>query len=485
MAMLGKRRPPRRSAGHSGLVRAPQAPRQAVDEADTPVIIERLSHEGRGVATRPSGKTLFVDCALPGETVVAAVHRQRTRFDEAHVRELISASAQRVTPPCPHFGSCGGCSLQHMTVDAQREHKKGVVTEWLGRQGLVINDEIEGLFGERSDYRRRARIGVNLDRQGQVIMGFRAAGSHRLVRITECPVLVPALSRLLKPLQALLQGLDAPRDVGHLELVAIADQPLIVVRQVTPRPADRQRWQQFGAEQAVAIALDGGQPSAQSASRPLEWVTPAPRLRDPLPLPGLPQAALAYEPGDFIQVNAEVNHRMLAWIIERLAPAPAERCLDLYAGIGNFSFPLALSGASVTAVEGSAAMVERLKANAVRLALSIKARQANLEQTAAVTALLAEEAPELVLLDPPRQGAEAVCKALARSLSQPAPGASPARRIAYVSCNPATLARDVAHLVHGGYRIRHVAVADIFVHTSHLETLMILDAPDRRGMQDP
>lgn len=464
MALLGKKRPPRAASGKSGLargasVRVSDVP-SAAGEAPALLHIERLAHDGRGIA-RLAGKTLFVDRALPGERVEVAIHRTRKRFDEAHVKKRLIDAPERVEPPCHHFGQCGGCDLQHLEVPAQRAHKHAVVQDLLLRQGIAWSEPVAALNGEQQGYRRRARLGVKVDGSGQVHLGFRAAGSHHLVDIAACPVLVTPLQRLLAPLRALLTALEAPRLVGHIELLATDAACVVLVRQLKAHANDQARWAAFVAEHDARLAMWQGREAPE-----LHWWGEPVALSDTLALPGLPPITLAFEPGDFLQVNAEVNRQMVAHVVAWLAPQGAQ-VVDLFAGIGNFSLPLAAAGASVHAVEGAAAMVERLAGNARANGLAVTAQQADLFQADKVSALFdAYGAADAVVLDPPRSGALEVCRALA---------ARPVSRVAYVSCDPATLARDAALLVQAGYRIRQVAVADMFLHTAHMETLMLFE----------
>lgn len=462
MALLGKRRPARQRSGVSGLHRRhAEAQRPAELEADGEAVsIERLAHDGRGVARSAAGKTLFVEGALPGERVEVAVHRTRKRFDEAHVRTLLEPAPERVTPPCAHYGQCGGCDMQHLEVAAQRRHKGSVLTDLLGREGIELAQPVGLLAGQSLGYRRRARLGVKVDAQGDVHLGFRARHASRLVDIQACEVLVPELAALLMPLRAQLSELEAPRLVGHLELIAADSTRVVVIRQLRENPADLQRWREFGQANEVVVArlLGRDEPT-------LEWLGEPASLGYRLPL-GEAELRLGFAPGDFIQVNEEINREMVRTVREWLAPATGQRLLDLFAGIGNFSLPLAADGARVAAVEGNPAMVARLEANARDSAFELEAYQANLNDETAVAALLARLAPDIVVLDPPRDGADAVCRAL---VERPVP------KLVYIACDPATLARDAARLVHGGYGIVQAVVADMFVHTSHLESLLLLE----------
>ncbi len=275
MAMLGKRRPRRERSGVSGLQGRQPQPKPAApgDDQAQGLRIERLAHDGREVAHDATGKALFVEGALPGERVEAAVHRTRKRFDEAHVREVLEASPERVEPPCEYYARCGGCDLQHLAVPAQRRHKQAVLVDLLARQGIAVDGEPELLAGAGQGYRRRARLGVKLDAEGQLHLGFRARHSHRLVDIEHCTILVPELDALLVPLHRQVASLQAPRQVGHLELLASDQGVTLVVRQLKEHAADREAWRTFGAEHGLHLAWLAGRDAPE-----LEWLTPRPTL---------------------------------------------------------------------------------------------------------------------------------------------------------------------------------------------------------------
>ncbi|WP_298840268.1 23S rRNA (uracil(1939)-C(5))-methyltransferase RlmD [uncultured Salinicola sp.] len=459
MAMLGKKRTPavRRE-------RQVSRPATAASADAGTLTVERLAHDGRGVARDGEGKTVFVDAALPGERVEVAIHRQRKRYDEAHVRERLSDAASRVEPPCVYATRCGGCDLQHLSVAGQREHKRQVLVDLLGRQGIDAPEDVAILAGDDAGYRRRARLGVKRDAQGRVHLGFRARGSEQLVDIDSCHVLAPSLAALLPRLRAQLESLEAPRHVGHLELLLTdGDVVTVVVRQLRQVPEDEQRWRAFAAREALACALRRGRETAE-----LVWLSDQPRLVTTVSGRRRP-VSLALTPGDFLQVNAPVNQRLIDTLRDWLAPGRDDSLLDLFAGIGNFSLALAEDAARITAVEGSNAMVERLRDNARRNGLDVDALQADLSDPgSAVDALIAEH--DTVLLDPPREGASAICRRLADS------GVA---RVAYVSCDPASLARDAAHLLAGGFVLSRLAMADMFPHTAHLESLALFERPAR------
>nr|WP_297458795.1 23S rRNA (uracil(1939)-C(5))-methyltransferase RlmD [uncultured Halomonas sp.] len=481
MAMLGKRRPARAPSRRSvsANARADVSP-----EADAGVDILRLAHDGRGVARDAAGKMLFVDQALPGERVRVAVHRSRKRFDEAHVREWLQTSPERAAPACGHYTQCGGCDLQHLTLAAQRHYKRDVLVDQLARQGLTLASLPSILAGSALGYRRRARLGVKVDAQGRVRLGFRARGSHHLVDIERCPILTPRLAGLLAPLRQRLGELAAPRQVGHIELIDSDDDVAVVIRQLRDNPGDERAWHTWSDRHGVRLALLEGRenptlrwlgcssaPEPRCSSASESRCVKAPELRYTL-LSGERLLRLGFAPGDFLQVNAEVNQALVSTALDWLRPSGSERVLDLFAGVGNFALTLAPHVAQVTAMEGSPAMVERIAANARRNALyNVEARQADLNRAPAL-----ERAFDLAVLDPPRDGAEALCRALAESQ---------VARLLYVSCDAATLARDVAHLVQGGYRIARAAVADMFVQTAHLESMLLLEReggqPTRTG----
>lgn len=465
MGALGKRRPARPRSGVSGLqARQREAPAAPPSRDEGAILaIQGLAHDGRGVARTAAGKTVFVQGALPGERVEVAVHRTRQRYDEAHVRTLVEASPERVTPPCAHFARCGGCDLQHLSLAGQRRHKQAVLRELLARQGLAPGGEPELLVDAGEGYRRRARLGVKVDADGGVHLGFRARHSHRLVDIEACPVLVPELSVLLGALREHVATLEAPRQVGHLELSTSDAGVTLVVRQLRDQPADTARWRALAEARGLHLARWVGREAPV-----FEWLTPSVELASRLRV-AAQEVTLSFSPGDFLQANEAVNQRMVTTALAWLAPlAAGERVLDLFAGVGNFSLPLAAQGARVRAVEGSPAMVERLADNARRNGLSVEARQADLNDSAACLALLEDPDLATVVLDPPRDGAETACRLLARH---------PVSRVLYISCDPATLARDAAHLVRAGYVVSRWAVADMFAHTAHLESMLLLENP--------
>ena len=431
-------------------------------EAET-LEIESLTHDGRGIA-RPGGKTVFVGGALPAERVTARRVRRHRKYDEARLLSVERSSPERVAARCPHFGVCGGCSMQHLDPQAQLRTKERHLLDELERVGrLRPVQRLAPIEAEPWGYRRRARLGVKyVPKKGGVLVGFRESLSPLIAEIDECAVLPPSVSALIRPLAVLVGELSIRARLPQIE-VAVADNAVALVVRVleAPNVADRELLRAFADQHSVEIYL---QPGGLASVEPL--TPPATALHYPLDEHDL---ILGFGPTDFIQVNARVNERMIARAIEQLAPRPGERLLDLYCGLGNFSLPLARRMAGVTGIEGDAALVARARANA----------QANHISNAAFhVADLGQELPDyewarasydLVLLDPPRVGARMAVGQIARWRP---------RRVVYVSCHPSSLARDAGILVHElGFVLTGAGVIDMFPHTAHVESMAVFDAP--------
>ena len=424
------------------------------------VRIDDLDHEGRGVG-RVNGKVVFVDGALPGERVRARCTTTAKRFDEAVVEAVAEASADRVEPFCPVFGRCGGCTLQHLAPTAQRDQRERRVHDELARAaGAPPADWLPALTGPATGYRMRARMTVRHVRRQGVLLGFRERAGRHVVDTDVCAILDPRLERLIPGLKELIASLDRPERVSALELVA-GDGDTVVAFQYAGAPgeADRTRLAGYQHQSGVMVAVAaGGPPVAVDPDRPPDAY---------YALPG-EDLVLRFAAGDFVQANATVNRELVARAMDLLAPASGEVMLDLYCGIGNFSLPAARRGAAVTGIEGDAGLVERAAANARGNGLAGRARfhQADLAAVP-LGAWLQRLQPAAVLLDPPRAGAQEAVDAL---VQRPPP------RIVYVSCDPATLARDVGRLVGaGGYRLRAAGIADMFPHTGHVEAIAALE----------
>ena len=419
--------------------------------------IERLANDGRGIAFI-EGRTWFVSGALAGEEVEARVLGAHGKVVEARTERVFKASEIRRQAPCVHAGKCGGCSVQHLPHEEQLALKQRMLAEQLSRvAGVEPQEWAAPLTGPEFGYRRRARIAVRWDaRAKRLDVGFRAAGSQDIVAIDHCLVLVQALQPIMTGLPAMLRQLGNPKALGHVELFsgsAIA----VLLRHMAPlNDTDMKVLQDFCITHNAQLWLQGeGEPQPVDLTRALGYRLETWGLK------------LAYRPGDFVQVNAGVNEAMVAQAIKWLAPQADERILDLFCGLGNFALPLAQKTREVVAVEGVATMVERAAQNAVSNSLhNAVFFQADLSQPL-VDATWAKAGFNAVLLDPPRDGAYEVVRKLS---------GLGAKRLVYVSCNPATLARDTVELMKQGYRLKRAAILDMFPQTAHVEAMALFEA---------
>jgi 23S rRNA (uracil1939-C5)-methyltransferase len=423
--------------------------------------IESMDQEGRGV-TRIGGKTVFVDGALPGELVSLRRTRRQRRHDEAVVVEVQRASPERVSPRCPHYGVCGGCSLQHLDHGAQLEAKRRVFAETLARIGGVAPGEwLPPLTGPAFGYRRRARLGCRfVDKKARVLVGFRERGSPLLADLASCEVLAAPVGMLIAALAELVGTLEVHRRVAQIE-VAVGDNVTALVLRVLDDPphADLDRLREFESRHGVALYLQRG-----GLDTVLPLSPPAVPLR--YGLAGLP-AGIEFAPTDFVQVNGELNRLMVARALDLPEPRPADRALDLYCGLGNFSLPLAQRTAAVVGVEGDAALVARARANAARNGIGNAAFHAANLAAESQAGDWARGRYDLVLLDPPRAGAREIL---------PVAAASRPRRMVYVSCHSGSFARDAGILAGElGYRLAAAGIMDMFPQTSHVETIALFE----------
>ena len=424
--------------------------------------IESLDHEGRGV-THVDGKAVFIEGALPGEEVEYAVERQRPSYEVGQLVRVLSPSALRVTPRCPHFGTCGGCSMQHLDATAQAAVKQRVLEDALWHIGKLRAETIySAIHGPSWGYRFRARIGARfVPAKGGMLIGFRERKSSYIADLTGCDVLPPHVSSLLPALHELIGGLSIPDRIPQIELaMGDDDVTVLVFRHLEAlTAADIKRLVAFADAHAVQVWLQPKGPDSIRRLHPKE----AQGLSYSLPEFGV---KLDFRPTDFTQVNVQTNQLLMRRAMQLLAPQPGERIADLFCGLGNFSLPIARSGARVVGIEGSDTLVARAAANARAngLAANAEFHAANLfEVTPDSFAALGRF--DRMLIDPPRDGAIAVVKAL---------GDDAPPRIVYVSCNPATLARDAAVLVREkGYVLRGAGIANLFPHTSHVESIAL------------
>ncbi|MGH8136173.1 MAG: 23S rRNA (uracil(1939)-C(5))-methyltransferase RlmD [Steroidobacteraceae bacterium] len=430
--------------------------------------ISSLDHDGRGVA-RIDGKAVFIEGALPGERVRLRRTHRRRRHDEAVMVELLQASPDRVIPRCRHFGDCGGCTLQHLSHDAQLAAKDRQVAEELERIGGVKPETwLPPLAGKVWSYRRRARLGCKyVAAKGRVLVGFRERGSPYLADIRHCDVLVEPVGDLIAKLAELIGALSIRDRVPQIEVAAADNATVLILRVLDPpSEADLARLREFQALHAVELHL---QPGGLDTVVPL--TPPATRLH--YEIPELP-AGIEFAPTDFVQVNAGLNRQMIGRAFALLAPAAGDQALDLFCGLGNFSLPLARRVSQVVGVEGDPGLVARARANALRNGVE-NAEFHTADLSADVSrAPWAHREYDLVLLDPPRAGAREVLPVLV---------ASRPRRIVYISCHAGTLARDAGILVQlHGYKLVAAGIMDMFPHTSHVESIALFEpANDRRS----
>lgn len=434
--------------------------------------VESLDHEGQGVA-HVDGKVVFIDGALPGETVRYRVRRSRPRFDNADLVDVVRASPMRTPPRCTHFGACGGCATQHLDTAAQLAVKQRVLEDSLRHIGQVRAEQIlPPIHGPDWGYRFRARLSARwIARKNSVLVGFHEKRSSFIADMHGCEVLPPRIGRLIAPLRALVERLSLRERLPQVE-VALGDALDVLVFRVMdpPTPADEALLRAFADEWGVSVWLQPKGPDTVFRFYPPE----GPPLDYQLPEFGL---RLEFAPTEFTQVNPHINRMLVSRAMRLLDPHPGERIADWFCGLGNFTLPIAQLGADVLGVEGSAALTRRALANARLNGLAARVRfaEANLFEIDEV-ALAAYGGFDKWLIDPPRDGALALCKAIpATSAEAGASGAGP-RSIVYVSCNAATLARDASILVHTkGYALRAAGVANMFPHTAHVESVALFE----------
>ena len=440
--------------------------RKALPKEPVRCEIETLSHDGRGIA-RQDGKTQFVDGALAGETVMAKMVSSRSKFDELRTLEVLEASPERQTPPCEFADLCGGCSLQHMSSDAQIRFKEATLREHFAHFGGIEPEQwVEPMRSESTlGYRRKARLGVRyVQARESVLVGFREKRNSFLTDIDKCVVMDPRIGERITPLRQMLGELDAYNRIPQVEVACGDDVAAMIFRNMDDlSDADRERLIGFGQAHDLHIYLQPKGPDTVHRIWPVSDSHADERLSYRLDDFGL---TLQFHPGDFTQVNAGINRSMVKRAVEWLDVQPGERVLDLFCGLGNFTLPLATRGGQVVGVEGDDAMVVRGRENASLNHLdNIEFHGADLHGDFTGQSW-AKEGFDKILIDPPRSGAEDICRYLT------AFGAS---KVVYVSCNPATLARDAGVIVRNGYRLVRVGVMDMFPHTTHVESIALFE----------
>jgi len=414
--------------------------------------IERLDHNGCGVAML-NKKPVFIEQTLPEETVKLKITEQKSKYLRGKIIEIIKGSDNRIEPLCQHYRLCGGCDLQHLAFEEHLAFKQQKITQLFERNQIKQSlPWQESILSEPWHYRRKARLGVQYDKQGHVTLGFRQKGTNQLTAIKQCHVLVEDISSIFLPLKKVLEGLSLSRSVGHIEVIE-TEQVNIVIRQLKKlNDEDKACWLSCGKENQWQIFIDDGeQVMPLTDNKPLSY-----RLLNNL--------ELTFNSQDFIQINHQVNKKMVQQAMTWLSLSPTDVVLDLFCGLGNFSVSLAQKVQQVIGVEGVQTMVDRATDNARNNQLD----NCQFYQTDLNADWLSQDWAKIpfdkVLLDPARAGALEAIEQLV-TLTVPS--------ILYVSCDPSTLARDAKKLIGQGYSIEKIALIDMFSQTKHVETMVL------------
>lgn len=432
------------------------------------VDIESLSHEGRGVA-HIDGKAIFISGALPGEKVTFIYTSKRRSHDEGKIEEVLEASPDRVEPKCQHYDICGGCSLQHLSSEAQIQYKQKSVLESLKHLGNVEPQEIfEPITGDSWGYRRKARLGAKfVIKKDKVLVGFRERHGGFLADIQGCEVLHESVGKKLEAFQAMMYGMDSRDSTPQIEVAVGDKETALIIRHLKPlSESDQQKWIDFAKDNAYQLYLQPKGPNTVHCIYP-DISQEKPELfyqHDRF------DTKVVFGPQDFFQVNSSINRQMVPRAVELLKLTGEERVLDLFCGLGNFTLPIARKAAHVTGVEGDLVMVHRARetaqANGIEnteyFACNLMGTELELK-----TEPWLKQQYDCILLDPPRSGAKEIIEHFAKLK---------AKRIVYVSCHPATLARDAGELVHThGYKLLGAGVMDMFPQTAHVESIAVFE----------
>ncbi|MDD3883673.1 MAG: 23S rRNA (uracil(1939)-C(5))-methyltransferase RlmD [Gallionella sp.] len=433
---------------------------------NTSVTVESIDQEGRGVA-HADGKVIFIEGAITGEQVTYSSYRKKPSYENAQVTGVLKPSFMRTAPKCSHFGVCGGCSMQHLDAAAQVAAKQRILEDNLQRIGKVTPDVLlPPIYGLPWGYRQRARLSARyVLKKSKMLVGFHEKRSSYVADMSSCEILPPKISALIAPLATLVDGLSIRDRLPQIE-VACGDQvDVLVLRIMAPlTEQDEAALRAFADAYDVQIWLQPKGPDSLYPFHPLA----APALTYTLPEFNI---EMPFAPSEFTQVNHQLNRVMVHRAIRLLDPQSGEKIADFFCGLGNFTLPIARSGAQVLGVEGSAALVRRAEQNAAHNGLSANARFAAMNLFEMNEALLAEHgAFDKWLVDPPRDGAVELIKAITPEIAP--------KRIVYVSCNPATLARDAEILVQvHGYVLKSAGVMNMFPQTSHVESIAVFELP--------
>ena len=424
------------------------------------VVIESLSHEGRGIA-HVNGKTVFVFAALAGERVMMQVQKRNRSFEQASTLEVIEPSALRIEPRCEAFQVCGGCSLQHLDNDDQVAFKQQTLLDMMQHAGIEPEQVLPALRGDAWGYRDKARLGVkHVPAKGRVLVGFRERNTPFIADMKRCEVLLPAVGERLEQLSELIGELDARAQIPQIEVAADEQRIQLVFRHLEPlSDSDRERLVEFARAQEFDILLQPGGPDSVHPLYPAEsGLTLQPDEAFPI--------EIGFQALDFVQVNRKINRQMVAQAMHLLELEPEHRTLDLFCGLGNFTLPLARRCAEVTGVEVDTAMLSRARAAADANGIG------NTDYYAADLSALDDSAAwmkrryDRILRDPPRSGAQEMAQVIGRFK---------AGRILYVSCQPSSLVRDAAIICAQGYRLSQLGVMDMFPQTAHVEAMALFE----------
>jgi 23S rRNA (uracil1939-C5)-methyltransferase len=427
--------------------------------------ITGLSHDGRGIAAVEDGKTTFISGALPGEKVTYKLTKKHSRYNEGEVVEIIEASPERITPDCSHFGVCGGCSMQHMAMDAQVHFKQKILLEQLKHFGHVVPESLlTPITANIWGYRRKARLGARYVRKKEkMLVGFREKATGVLADLESCLILHPSIGKRLPEICKTIASITQFDQIPQIEVAVGDNAAALIFRHMTDLPdEDLDKLIALGKTFELEIYLQPNAPAELQKIWPLDQ-----NYRLSYGLPDY-QLEMQFHPLDFTQVNAEVNPMMIKQALQLLNPQATDKILDLFCGLGNFTLPIARYAEHVVGIEGSQEMVTRGYDNAKHNNIS------NVEFHAANLAVIPETRPawmkkhyDKILLDPPRTGAKEIIELFPKF---------GAKSIVYVSCNPATLARDAGELVNKqGYKLKCVGVINMFPQTSHIEAIALFE----------
>ncbi len=427
------------------------------------VTIESLSDEGRGIA-HVDERPVFIHQALAGERVSFNYTRLTSKIAEGRAVEILDASTDRVEPKCSAFGRCGGCSLQHMDSHAQISLKQETLLKHLKHIGNVEPDHVlEPITGDIWGYRNKARLGVRyVAKKEKVLVGFRERGSSFITETERCEILHPGVGRIITELADCISQLELKRQIPQIEVAVGDKQTVLVIRHLDVMPeSDREQFVDLAKNHELIIMLQAGSPDELELLWPQKY-DPLYYLIDDFDI------KIEFKPNDFTQVNNAINCRMIKRAIEYLNLDESDSVLDLFSGLGNFTLPISTQCADVTGVEGSLAMVNKARANAELNGITnVSFHYADLYSNEVKDTQWVKQQYNKILLDPPRSGAAGILDYIKKMKAE---------RIVYVSCHPATLARDAGVLVNElGYRLTHAGVMDMFPHTAHVESMAVFD----------